>query len=651
MKRIYTLILSFLIFQFSHSQLNGVYSIGAEASDYTTISGAVVDLVENGVSGEVIFNIEDGTYFEQNIVISEIEGVSEFNTITFQSESLNSENVTIDMNNFSNGIIRLQSGASNIRFNHLSFNCSASSSSNASRVAFQIFTTTTNITIENCRFNGISNLESESYYDSETVRSKNSYIVISSGNNITISNNVFLNGGSAIYKSSNNNSPYVNGLNIFNNTFSYTFITPINIYKVTDLNIFGNIFEGTIKHRPIYAKFIDGNISINSNKIFASSIDLPIGQTSIYLIGLSGINGATTDSNIIIKNNFIATKTDLRLFNFKTVDILNNSFYTERGRCLVVDAEIFNTTNDIDEYNIYNNIFSTKNEYPNIAVVESFDLTKLSSDYNAFNKEFNVFEIDNNYTPDEFYSLTDWKLFSNTEDNSLVVDNVYASETELHTPNAFMLNGTGLNVGEVSLDIDGETRSSINPDRGADEFDINFDTYLDLEITAINSPNNSICETSLPTITVKNNCNTSITSFDIECALNNYRGNVSSYNLNIEPNEEITVILSNCEITPNTYFDKMEFFVSNPNNELDNNYSNTHLFITSIFQLGDFEINVEENECENAYTLRVPIITGTSIQWSTGESSNEISVTDFGIYTVTLTDSQGCSINKSIEIN
>jgi hypothetical protein len=73
--------------------LTGTYTIGA-GGDYATFTGAVTSLNSNGVSGPVIFNVEDGTYNEQ-IVIGPITGSSLSNTITFQSQSGNATNVVL----------------------------------------------------------------------------------------------------------------------------------------------------------------------------------------------------------------------------------------------------------------------------------------------------------------------------------------------------------------------------------------------------------------------------------------------------------------------------------------------------------------------------------------------------------------------------
>jgi hypothetical protein len=148
MKKIYFLQLSLLVlFQFSFSEshsnnsfsetpvseiaennvlavipaqlaLSGNYTIGS-GGDYTTITEAVAALQTEGISGPVIFNILNGTYTEQVVMIA-VTGASETNTITFQSQSGNPADVEIRFNSGSGAIFTVNlSGASHLRFKNI----------------------------------------------------------------------------------------------------------------------------------------------------------------------------------------------------------------------------------------------------------------------------------------------------------------------------------------------------------------------------------------------------------------------------------------------------------------------------------------------------------------------------------------------------
>ncbi len=80
--------------------LNGTYTIGASSStNYKTFAQAVSSLSSNGISGAVVFNVEAGTYSEQ-VKLGSVNGVSETNTITFQSAS-GDKDVTITSSSYS----------------------------------------------------------------------------------------------------------------------------------------------------------------------------------------------------------------------------------------------------------------------------------------------------------------------------------------------------------------------------------------------------------------------------------------------------------------------------------------------------------------------------------------------------------------------
>ncbi|QBA65112.1 T9SS type B sorting domain-containing protein [Muriicola soli] len=54
--------------------------------------------------------------------------------------------------------------------------------------------------------------------------------------------------------------------------------------------------------------------------------------------------------------------------------------------------------------------------------------------------------------------------------------------------------------------------------------------------------------------------------------------------------------------------------------------------------------------CENEDVLLQAGVTGVSYQWSTGETTPEITVSQAGVYTVEVTDPRGCSNVKTVEV-
>ncbi len=81
--------------------MKGTYTIGASATaNYASFAAATAALKENGVEGPVTMQIENGTYAEK-VRLVQVDGVSETNTITFESQSGNREDVVITGGSYS----------------------------------------------------------------------------------------------------------------------------------------------------------------------------------------------------------------------------------------------------------------------------------------------------------------------------------------------------------------------------------------------------------------------------------------------------------------------------------------------------------------------------------------------------------------------
>ena len=171
----------------SHAQLAGSYTIGS-GGDYTTWNEAVDSLVSLGVSGPVIMNVFDGNYTEQ-LTIPAITGASATNTITFQSNSLDSSLVNLLFlgNTTDEWVIRLN-GASYINFKHLSI----TNTGTVDAQCFYFLGGASNDTISNCILTGTSSNPTNT----------DQALIFSSGSqdeNNVIQNNLFIYGSYGVY--------------------------------------------------------------------------------------------------------------------------------------------------------------------------------------------------------------------------------------------------------------------------------------------------------------------------------------------------------------------------------------------------------------------------------------------------------------------
>ena len=620
---IYTLKYYLLLFSFTvFSQLNGTYTIGNTNADYLTINNALTALNNQGVNGSVIFNIQNGNYLLSNFTFDTINGVSDINTITFQSEELNSNSVIIN----GQKIFSFSNNAQYITLKFLTFDVSNYS---IKRV-LKIDSGANNISIENCVFTGSYPVTTSFFNTNNTNQYNTTFISLWGGGNIVIKNNIFNNNGCAISKT-NDNTNLIN-LSILNNVFQ-EFVTPISLKKITNLTLYNNQLNEA-KYRTIDAYFLGGNIRINNNTINSSNSDLE--DSASIRLNCSTLTGG----NLLVYNNFFTLRNNIQTSYFNNIEFYHNSFYAINSSCLTIKNDSY-----LQDYQLINNVFYSPDEIPNITY--NNDLSLITSKNNAYSNDINTILYKINYN-ETIYNLSDWQSFSNKDQNSLVVGNVYVSETNLHTPNALMLDGNAFPLTLINNDIDNQPRDISNPDIGADEFNMDFSTFTDLEIISIDSPQNIACEDTDVVLSIKNHSNFTINRFNIDCAINDFKGNIGTYNQIINPNQTIQLQLTHFTINKNTLYKKIKFYIETIDTK-DNNYQNNYRSIYDIMQLGDFTILHTKDQCGN-HTLTVPLIHNTTILWSTGEDSNQIQVNQAGNYSVTITDALGCEITKNIII-
>ena len=608
-------------FQILAQPLSGSYTIGGISPDYTTVVTAVAALETNGVSGAVTFNVRSGTYASQSFTITEIAGQSATNNITFQSETGNPADVT-----FTSSTFTFAQGSQYVTVKNLGF----SGSTKKINIEGTIYVGHFNIL--NCIFTNTITLTVDSLYDGN-IASNATQIFINNGYDIVVDGNIFNNAAVSINKSGGSTDNFTFSNNTINGG-----IMPISISQGRNVTIKGNVYSGTILRNILSVTNSDDNLIITGNRFKAS--------TTIAGVILSTISGNyTTGTNLDLSNNFFSMAKELEIKGFYDTNIRFNSISSTNSICLSITQ-----SSGLNSYNIYNNIFKYPYNTVGIRAHMTSELSKLHMNYNAFSNENLVFH--RYYTGDpvnNFLNFSDWKAFSGEDINSKISGNVFASESDLHTPNSILLNGAGTPITGISTDIDGQPRNTTNPDIGADEFDMEPATFLDLGLTVITPA--SSCDDSPIQVSVTNNSPFAVTGFDIECAINNHRGNFNHYSSTLDPGETVTIAVTGCAISPNTWYEELEIKVANPSGSLDNNFANDRIVLENLFQFGSFDIGVENDDCSTGFKLYIPQFYGMTQEWSTGEITPLITVQNPGTYSVNITDIGGCTITKSITVN
>lgn len=419
----------FFAFSFSaKSQMSGTYTVGSPTADFLTIRQACDSLTILGVNGAVVLNIEDGTYTD-TLRLDSVNGVSATNTITFQSLTADSANVTIQ-----GGDTVFAIGINHVVFKNLTINATANNEAIA-------FTGSEDLTIEAC------NISSANDYAVYGVNYSNS--PFSEIKNVSVSNSV-LNGYRGIYIDADN----ISDITVDNTTVTgyYDAVYFYGDFKTTNVTISNSNLTSTNSS----AIGVEGYISFVKNVTVSNSIvnsrysgvyvysDLLVdninienssftGQYPTYSTTCINIEGyATQLSNLTINNVTIDSAyrgielySDYLIKNFNASDLTINASY--RG----VEAEGY-----------YGGVENVSINNSNIMVNSSYGVL-IGSDDNVKNVTLNNDSV--------VSTGRDAVYFYGLDVDNFNVDNLYAKgDTSGSSDEGFYIYADG-NLSNVSI--------------------------------------------------------------------------------------------------------------------------------------------------------------------------------------------------------
>lgn len=351
------------------AQLSGTYTIGGAAPDYTTFNDAVDDLETEGVSGPTTFNVRNGVY-QESVLINGVSGTSVDNTVTFQSESGDSSLVELwhDYYSSENYIFRIQN-VSNLTIRGLTVRDEGLGNGQTLYISGG-----DNILIEN------NHIEGKVSYNGNSSDSNYGLAVRGGASNVVVQNNYIFGGKSTCSVSSSfGNSP--ENVFILNNTIiagSDNGHQLLNLSEVINPVVKFNHLEGY--KRTLYILNCNG-YDIGYNTIestisggqrvcdiwFNSAFDhtKKIYNNSFNATGSSGTGGVQgvisfKDSDMeIIHNTFRYESSDvshaiLILESADGVTMVNNNFAKlGSGKCIAIEGTVAEFT-----WTDHNNFYS-----------------------------------------------------------------------------------------------------------------------------------------------------------------------------------------------------------------------------------------------------------------------------------------------------
>jgi hypothetical protein len=436
------------------AQLSGTKQVGGSGADFATLADAAVAINTQGISGNLILKVSSGTYTQRasfsysagSLTIESLSGNA--SDVLFSApDQTENEDYQLEFINSSQLTIR------NISFITTGFEFGTG-------MLFRGICE--NIEIDNISFTGNRNDPGISLATPE------SGFFGGSAKNVSIHDSYFTTCSYSIQ--TNQFSGESENIQIRNNTFFDA--NAVSLYNVIGLVCENNLMQGDVYQvKAIQLLLCTGNVFVNANKMYKC----------LRGIEVNACDG-TVNNPILFTNNFIEGKKDLiNAYGNSNLLLAHNSFSASGEDIL---AQI---SGNESGFIMRNNIFASSHLN---GLIYSFNTSfDVDSDYNSYYAVGNIAEVFDLQTSElvpipTFSDLQELTIFEN---NSIGVNPVFVNQTnDLHATNSVLNAGTPL--AQVTMDIDGELRSPINPSIGADEMGgIPITPNITLENVAITS--------------------------------------------------------------------------------------------------------------------------------------------------------------------
>jgi len=637
--------------------LNGTYTIdsnGVGPTNFISIDSAVSVLNSVGVCGPVTFDIADDIYQEQ-LLLGFIDGASSTNTVTFKSASGNAANCVIEFSptNTLEGVVDIGLGASFVSFENITIRNTATSTLYSVAISFS--GAADNVSIDNCV---IENTQSSTASNNSSLIYKNNVV----NHNVSFINNEFINGSNAIYWFGSS-SNYDDNLKVNNNTFTNPYYRGAYIYYQNNTEVKGNVMSSTSTYTFGYGLqlyyFAGDEIDVSYNHIYQQpNSSWPV--YGIYNFTWTGdLNGfAKITGNVISLSN--TGNNALYMSNGLFVEVAHNSLWLN-------DVSTFDETVYIANgalVMLQNNAIQATDAATAIFIAGN---GVQRSDNNAYSSEGTLANWSGAHN-----DLNSLQTATGMDSNSVETMNwMFADSTTLRVCND-TLDGAGQHMSYYLHDLQGDPVDQNSVDIGADQFATS--TSFQLRDTV------SLCTGGTATLEAW--------YFDTIVWNNTDTGN--SYQTSLPG--AVTVVASGlCGVATDTIvvapsvdvnLPAASVICSDSTGMLDAGVSNaSYLWSTgettqtiSIKSANTYSVTVTDQDgCvsddQTVADFSIPVdlddttplcgstqatidagISGASYAWSTGETSQSITVTTAGPISVTVTDADGCISNDQVMV-
>jgi hypothetical protein len=401
--------------------LTGTFTVGGSSPDFPTVAAATSSLMSLGICGPVTFLVRDGTYPGINIGI--VTGSSALNTITFRSASGNRDNVILLASNIN--------GTDYITVRDVTLQGSSSGAIKCLTIS--------------------GGAEHNHFLNDKLTNYKMSAIGSSADNYMIIDSCLFTCGAEIGGASSTNRQQY---LKIRYNEF----INPdfgLWLSNIDSVDIIGNTMNNSLYagNPAIYIQSSVGKCRIHKNRVFGQFPD------GIVINNVDAASGSETE----IWNNVLSSTRDyfdaIAIGSSEYINVYHNSVMLQGSSANGISFA--GTVN----YRSYNNaVQNLSNSWTYFLNNPTVPPTVYSSDYNVF---FSYTSYPFYYGGTNYASLPAFSAVSGSDTHSLFIDPQFTSFTDLF-PMEVALFGAGSPQG-VLTDINNNPRSLTAPAIGAYE--------------------------------------------------------------------------------------------------------------------------------------------------------------------------------------
>ena len=444
-----------------HRALQGEFVIAKDGSgDYTSIAAAI-SAIQSGITGAVIFKIKADSY-DENVVLSNVSGTSETNTITFTSLSGNNDDVIITGNNFfGTPAVFTVEKTSYVTLENISIVTSGANYDSNLLVKDE----SRHFTLRNCIIQGIVITSGSTGKPLVNIGGGIDSDINRNCDYFTAEGNIVTGGfiGLQVNGPAYATQPKQTGAVIRNNALIDQWSKAIYVLYEQDVTVDGNIIIGSPNAGSftLHMNQNSGNSIIKNNSVILNNTTVSGAYTGIYIQQTVATDALVYNNIVSITNNNASTTYGIAI----TTSSANVSFYYNSiningtdGRCFGVPSSGGTATTNTMPFK--NNLLQNNSTNGNVCFIGT--LTRFVFSNNAY------YYKGSNFT-NSHADFAAWVTASG-DVNSFIEQAAFTSPTDLHLTEQGGLNAA-IPVLYITTDADGKPRSATTPTIGAYEYE------------------------------------------------------------------------------------------------------------------------------------------------------------------------------------